>query len=71
MEGSNRSLLRAIRGPITLITVGSLFALDHFTRYGIWQTWPLILIVFGLFSLLGAAPAGQTSEQGPDSRGVR
>ncbi len=45
-------LLRAIRGPVTLITIGVLFALNNFTRYSFEQTWPVILIVFGLLSLL-------------------
>src|SRR6202142_181855 len=46
------SLLRAIRGPITLITVGVLFALNNFTPYSFDRTWPVLLIVFGLLSLL-------------------
>ena len=54
------STIRAIRGPVTLITIGVLFALNNFTRYGFDQTWPVILIVFGLLSLLrrGMQPAG-------------
>ena len=52
MDASNTSLARAVRGPITLITVGCLFALDHFTAYRFTQTWPIILIVFGFLSLL-------------------
>jgi Domain of unknown function (DUF5668) len=46
------SLMRAIRGPITLITVGVLFALNNFTLYTFDKTWPVLLIVFGLLSLL-------------------
>jgi hypothetical protein len=46
-----RSLVRAIRGPITLITLGILFALNNFTQYRFEQTWPVLLIVFGLLSL--------------------
>ena len=42
----------AVRGPITLITVGSLFALDHFTAYSFERTWPVLLIVFGALSLI-------------------
>jgi hypothetical protein len=53
MRGSERSMIRAIRGPITLITVGALFAFNNFTPYRFEQTWPVILIVFGLLSLLG------------------
>ncbi len=46
------SLVRAIRGPITLITLGVLFALNNFTQYHFEQTWPVLLIVFGLLSLV-------------------
>lgn len=47
----NPSMVRSIRGPITLITVGGLFALNNFTSYSFHKTWPVILIVFGLLSL--------------------
>ena len=50
-------MIRAIRGPITLITLGVLFALQNFTRFGFDQTWPVLLIVFGLMSLLGRVAA--------------
>ena len=53
MNASERSIVRAIRGPITLITIGVLFAFNNFTPYRFDQTWPVILIVFGLLSLLG------------------
>jgi hypothetical protein len=52
MRGSDRSLVSAIRGPITLITVGVLFALNNFTPFQFHQTWPVLLIVFGLLTLL-------------------
>lgn len=52
MRGSDVSLIRAIRGPITLITLGMLFALNNFTNYRFHQTWPVLLIVFGLLSLV-------------------
>ncbi len=48
-------LVRAIRGPLTVMLVGVLFALDHFTPWQFHQTWPILLIVFGLLSLLGRA----------------
>ena len=55
----NRSLVCAVRGPITLITLGALFALNNFTPYGFDKTWPVLLIVFGLLSLMrrGLEPA--------------
>jgi hypothetical protein len=46
-------MLRAIRGPVILITLGVLFALNNFTPYGFSETWPVLLIVLGLLSLLG------------------
>lgn len=52
MNGNEVSLARAIRGPVTLITLGVLFALNNFTPYRFHQTWPVLLIVFGLLSLL-------------------
>jgi hypothetical protein len=60
MNGNSHATIRAMRGPITLITIGVLFALNNFTRYGFDQTWPVILIVFGLLSLLrrGTQPTG-------------
>ena len=51
MENSG-SVVRAIRGPICLITIGVLFALNNFTRWRFDQTWPVLLIVFGLLSIL-------------------
>jgi hypothetical protein len=45
------SLMRAIRGPIMLITIGTLFALDHMTEFSISRTWPAILIILGLLKL--------------------
>lgn len=51
MNGNRPNLIGAIRGPIMLITIGTLFALDKFTGFGFSRTWPAILIVLGLLSL--------------------
>jgi hypothetical protein len=61
MNANDANLLRAVRWPVTLITLGTLFALNNFTIYGFHQTWPVLLIVFGLLSLLGrtSRPAPQ------------
>ncbi|MBK5290931.1 MAG: hypothetical protein JJE04_04450 [Acidobacteriia bacterium] len=48
----NNSLMRAIRGPIVLITLGVLLACDHMGPYGISRTWPVIIIMIGLMKLL-------------------
>lgn len=50
MNGGN--VFCAIRGPVLLITIGTLFALDHTEVVGFERTWPLLIIVFGLLKLL-------------------
>ena len=62
---ASNELVGAVRGPIILITVGTLFALDHFTPWGFQQTWPVLLIVLGLLTLLG-----RMSRPGPSAGGV-
>jgi hypothetical protein len=52
----NPYLMRAIRGPIILITVGSLFALDHFSTVPFDRSWPVLIIVIGLLQLLDRSP---------------
>ncbi|MGH9592056.1 MAG: hypothetical protein ACRD5L_03120 [Bryobacteraceae bacterium] len=49
--GVTHSVICAIRGPIMLITIGALGAIDHFGPYSFTQTWPAIIIVFGLLKL--------------------
>ncbi|HTQ53211.1 MAG TPA: DUF5668 domain-containing protein [Bryobacteraceae bacterium] len=72
MSTNDVNLLRAIRWPVTLITLGTLFALNNFTIYGFNQTWPVLLIVFGLLSLVGrttrATPAGASPGAPPGGR---
>jgi hypothetical protein len=48
----NRSFLQAIRGPIMLIALGTLVAIDYAGVYGFWRTWPILIILFGLLKLL-------------------
>ncbi|MBI3210882.1 MAG: hypothetical protein HYZ37_18510 [Candidatus Solibacter usitatus] len=56
MNGTNNlSLMRAIRGPVMMITIGTLFALDHMSAFSFSRTWPVILIVIGLMKLLERA----------------
>ena len=45
------ALLCAIRGPVMLITLGVLLALDQMGPVSFSRTWPGLLIVFGLFKL--------------------
>jgi hypothetical protein len=61
----------AIRGPVTLITIGTLFAIDHFTAYGIGRTWPVLLIVFGTLSLMARGGANRSASGGTGPGGMR
>ena len=45
------SLLLAIRGPLLLLTLGLLMAADQLDRVSFSRTWPVLLILFGLFKL--------------------
>ena len=53
MNDQSQLLLRSIKGPVIMITVGVLFAVDRFTGYHFHQTWPVLLIVIGFMQLLG------------------
>jgi len=72
MNANDVNLLRALRWPVTLITLGTLFALNNFTNYGFNQTWPVLLIVFGLLSLLGRTTGvGPSPGSRPGAGGAR
>ena len=45
------SLLVAIRGPVLLVALGLLMAADQLDRMSFSRTWPVLLILFGLFKL--------------------
>jgi hypothetical protein len=51
------TFLQAIRGPLMLITLGALVAIDYAGVYGFWRTWPILIIVFGVLKLLERASA--------------
>lgn len=64
MSANSAYLMQAIRGPVMLITLGTLLAIDHFGPYSFWRTWPALIIVFGLMKLLERVvvpPAGGVS----------
>ncbi|HTW66788.1 MAG TPA: hypothetical protein VME17_19345 [Bryobacteraceae bacterium] len=48
----NGNLVQAVRGPIMLITLGALVAIDYAGIYGFWRTWPVLIIVFGVLKLM-------------------
>ena len=45
--GCARCRMRALMGPILLITIGVIFLLGRFTPYGFERLWPVILLVAG------------------------
>ncbi|HUA85162.1 MAG TPA: DUF5668 domain-containing protein [Bryobacteraceae bacterium] len=47
----NGNLLSAMRGPVMLILLGILMAIDQMGSYSFGRTWPALLIVFGIFKL--------------------
>jgi hypothetical protein len=51
--GDKSSFLSAIRGPIMMIAIGVLFAVDYSAGVPFRTTWPVILIVAGLLHLFG------------------
>lgn len=53
--------LCAVRGPVMLITLGVLLSIDHFGAVSFARTWPVLLIVFGIFKL--AERSGARSSQ--------
>ena len=74
-------MARSLIGPVMLITLGVLFALDNFMQLPFSRTWPVILIVLGVFGLLrhwasranggpprGAGPSSQSTDAGHWSR---
>jgi hypothetical protein len=65
MNSNKGNLMCALRGPIMLITVGTLFAIDHFGPYGIGRTWPVILIVLGLLKLAERATTSSPASGDP------
>ena len=49
------TLARAVCGPLLLITLGVLLAMDHMDRVSFGRTWPVLLIVFGACKLFNFA----------------
>ena len=56
MNIASYDFVQAIRGPLMLITLGTLVALDYFQGISFSRrTWPVLLIVFGILKLLERA----------------
>lgn len=53
------ALIAALRGPVMLITIGVLFALDYSAGIRVGKTWPVLLIVIGALHLAGRRGAAR------------
>ena len=51
MNGTSTSLVRSIRGPVLLVTLGALFMVDYSGGVSFGRTWPVLLIVMGVLWL--------------------
>ena len=52
-------LISAIRGPVILITLGTLIAIDHGGGMRFSRTWPILIIMFGVLKLAEYMKGGQ------------
>lgn len=66
---SAASLIQAARGPLMLITLGSLVEIDYMGIYGFSRTWPVLIIIFGLLKLLERVAAGPAVSNTPPPGG--
>ena len=66
---NNIALVRALRGPVMMMTLGGMLVADHFSRFSFSRTWPVLLIVLGIMKLLervnvGSEPANPYTPMG-------
>ena len=52
MNASAWEVARAVRGPVMLMTFGTLTALNHMNKLDIERSWPVLIIVYGILKLL-------------------
>jgi hypothetical protein len=52
MDNTLAKLIRAARGPVLLMTLGTLLAIHQFSGVSFEQTFPVLIIVFGLMWML-------------------
>jgi hypothetical protein len=65
----NPWLIQAIRGPVLLIVLGVLLAMDHAGVVEFRRVWPVLVILYGVLKLAertgvrAAAPAGSVPRE--------
>ncbi len=65
MNDRTIALVRAVRGPLVLIALGVLFAVDHFGPYPFERTWPALIILIGVWKLVEYAVMRPPTTDGP------
>ncbi len=61
---NHANLIAALRGPVVLMLLGGLFALDQNQGPSFTNTWPALIIVYGFFKLLEALAAKNSLPMG-------
>jgi hypothetical protein len=61
---------QAIRGPILLITIGVLFALQQAGVLPFSRTWPLLIIIIGVVKLVERMFIGPAAPPPPPAGGT-
>jgi hypothetical protein len=59
-------LIRRLRGPAFLLLIGIMALLHEWTYFGFGRSWPLLLILAGIFALAERAALSQASMDGYD-----
>ena len=52
MDPNNVSLLSVLQGPVLMIVLGALFAIEYAGGPSFSRTWPVLIILAGLFKLI-------------------
>lgn len=65
MNSRRLLIAQASRGPVLLITIGVLFAIQQAGLLSFSRTWPLILIVLGIMKLIERLVAPPPAAFGP------
>jgi uncharacterized oligopeptide transporter (OPT) family protein len=64
---NSANIIQAARGPLLLITLGALIVLDYHTRFKFNQTWPVLIILFGVLKLMERMVVGAQPPYPPGS----
>ena len=63
------AIIQAIRGPLMLITLGAMILVDYNTQFRFNQTWPVLIIVFGVLKLMERMAGPQSDQYAPPPPG--